>query len=129
MVDIDADAIKIGFLVGGGALTLLFVGQALSVAAWWVGRAISGAALLLLAVGLGYVAYQLYSGWTAADEESYSQLDEAQFGRNSDTQTNSVEDAHEQYIDDTLSEQELEEELERLMQDERDTEDIAREVD
>jgi len=128
MVDIDTGAMKAGVLVGGAALALLFVGQAVSVAAWWVGRALSGAVLVLIAVGLGYVAYQLYAGWSAAEEGRYSRVGETQFGADSDTRASSVEDARERYLNDTLSEQELDEELESLMRQERGEEDVAREV-
>lgn len=116
MPDIDGDAIKAGLLIGGAALLVLFAGQALSFAARWLGRAVSGAAILLLALGLGYVAYRLYAGWSAAGTDSEQEGDRA-WESDLDSELDEVGTAQEEYVDGDLSEEELEAELETLMKD------------
>jgi len=98
----DLRGMAVGLLVGALVLALLFAGQVLSFAAWWLGRAVTGAVILLLAFGLGYVAYELYSGWSAADS-SRSAAGEW----DAETETTDGGDV-------TLSDEELEEELDVL---------------
>lgn len=100
--------IAVGLLLGILVLALLFAGQALSFAAWWLGRAIAGGATILLAVGAGYAGYEFYSGWTAKTE-SESSAAEWNASPETDGNENSAEE-----IDTDITDQELEEELEEL---------------
>ena len=111
MADIDTGALKLGLVVGGGLLALLFAGQVLTVAARWTGMALSGAVLILLALGAGYAATQLYAGWARAEEESTG--GGTDFGPNVSTDPDDVRSA---YVDGGMSEQELEAELEEIIE-------------
>ena len=111
MVDIDTGALKLGLVVGGGLLALLFAGQVLAVATRWAGRALSSAVFILLALGAGYAATQLYAGWTRAEEEST--------GGGTDFETDvstDPDDVRSAYVDGGMSEQELEAELEEILE-------------
>ena len=107
---VNADGLKTGATVAVVALGLLFAGQVLTMAAWWVARALSGAILVLLAAGLGYAVYQLYAGWQAAEESTADHQSLA------DDNYDSVDDVHDGYLGEELSESELEAELESLME-------------
>jgi hypothetical protein len=100
--------IAVGLLFGGLTLALLFAGQALSFAAWWLGRAITGGVTILFAFGVGYAVYELYSGWTATTEPESSSA-EWDAGPETNENKKGSED-----IDEGISDQELEEELEKL---------------
>ena len=111
MADIDTGALKLGLVVGGGLLALLFAGQVLAVATRWAGRALSSAVFILLALGAGYAATQLYAGWTRAEEEST--------GGGTDFETDVLtdpDDVRSAYVDGGMSEQELEAELEEIIE-------------
>lgn len=104
----NSRGIAVGLTVGLLMLGLLFAGQVLSFASFWLGRALSGAFLILLAVGAGYMAYELYSGWTAGDSSQTA-------GQDWDTEadTESVDESTGNF-EETLTDQELEEELNGL---------------
>ena len=111
MADIDTGALKLGLVVGGGLLALLFAGQVLAAAARWTGMALSGAVFVLLALGAGYAATQLYAGWTRAEEEST--------GGGTDFETDvstDPDDVRSAYVAGSMSEQELEAELEEIIE-------------
>jgi uncharacterized membrane protein len=101
---VDAKSLKLAAVVVGGAVALFVASFVLRL----VGRILSWAVLLGLALAAGYVVYQLYSGWNVAGEE----LDAA-----SDA-TDDVESAQERYASGELSESELEAELEGAVDDE-----------
>jgi type VI protein secretion system component VasK len=103
----DLRGIAVGLLVGALVLALLFAGQVLSFAAFWLARAISGTVILLLAFGLGYAAYELYSGWSAADD-SRSAAPEWE------AETDAIDESDDEDIGATLSDEELQEELDVL---------------
>lgn len=109
--------IAVGLLVGGLVLALLFAGQVLSFAAFWLGRVITGTVILLLALGLGYAAYELSSGWSQADG---SQSTTAEW----DAETESI-GGPDTGDDTTLSDEELEEELDVLREE---TEELEEDV-
>lgn len=103
----DLRGIAVGLLVGALVLALLFAGQVLSFAAFWLGRAITGTVILLLAFGLGYAAYELYSGWSEADSSRTAAADW-------DAETDGVDESDDEAIGETLSDEELEAELDVL---------------
>jgi uncharacterized membrane protein len=105
---VDAKALKLAAVVVGGAVALFVASFVLR----WVGRILSWAVLLGLALAAGYVVYQLYSGWSAADEE---------LGTSADA-TDDVESVQERYASGELSESELEAELESAVDDDRERE-------
>ena len=107
---VNADGLKAGATVAVVALGLLFAGQVWTMTVRWVSRALSGAILVLLAAGLGYAAYQLYAGWQAAEESTADHQSLADDGYDS------VDDVHDGYLEEELSESELEAELESLME-------------
>ena len=107
---VNADGLKAGATVAVVALGLLFAGQVWAMTARWVSRALSGAILLLLVAGLGYAAYQLYAGWQAAEESTADHQSLADDGYDS------VDDVRDGYLEEELSESELEAELESLME-------------
>jgi type VI protein secretion system component VasK len=104
----DARGIAVGLVFGTLTLALLFAGQALSFAAWWLGRAITGGVTILFAFGVGYAVYELYSGWTATSE-SRSSSTEWNVDRENSENKNESED-----ISQEINDQELDEELEKL---------------
>ena len=121
----NRDGIKAGLFVGIVALIVLFAGQTLSFTVRWLSGAISGAILVLLAIGIGYAAYELYSGWTAAEDGPGSKLDQSQ----QETASSVDRNVDQPRRDDSISEQELDEELNELIEDARETNNPAREVE
>jgi hypothetical protein len=120
----NRDGLKAGLLVGMIALVVLFVGQTLSFTVRWLSGAISGGILILLAIGIGYATYELSTGWTAAEDGTESTLDRSQ-------QETELKGSNEQtHRDDPVSEQEIDDELEELIEDTRGTNNNpAREVE
>ena len=106
----NADGLKAGATVAVVALGLFFAGQVWAMTARWISRALSGAILVLLAAGLGYAVYQLYAGWQAAEGST------ADRRSLKDDSYDSVDDVHDGYLEEELSESELEAELESLME-------------
>ena len=107
---VNADGLKTGATVAVVALGLLFAGQVWTMTVRWVSRALSGAILVLLAAGLGYAAYQLYAGWQAAEGSTADRRSLEDDGYDS------VDDVHDGYLEEELSESELEAELEGLVE-------------
>ena len=105
------DGIKTGLLVGIIALVVLVAGQTLSFAVRWLSGAISGSILILLAIGIGYAAYEISAGWTAA--EAGSNLDQPRQETDSTVEQPRREES--------VSEQEIDEELNNLIEDTRET--------
>lgn len=118
MARIDRNAASLGLVVAGALLVLLFAGQVLSFAARWVARSISGAVLILLALGIGYAAAQLYAGWSSAKDEEQSFDDSDLLDGDDSSGPADVDDVQSEYLEGSLSEQELEEELESLLDEE-----------
>jgi len=129
MATIDKNSASLGLVVAGTLLALLFAGQVWSFAARWAGRAISGAFLILLALGIGYAVAQLYAGWTDAKDEGRSFDDADRWDEDPSSGPADVDDVQSDYLEGSLSEQELEEELEELFdQDTTDADEIDREL-
>ena len=118
MARIDRNAASLGLVVAGALLVLLFAGQVWNFAARWVARSISGAVLILLALGIGYAAAQLYAGWSSAKDEEQSFDDSGLLDGNDSSGPADVDDVQSEYLEGSLSEQELEEELESLLDEE-----------
>jgi hypothetical protein len=118
MARIDRNAASLGLVVAGALLVLLFAGQVWNFAARWVARSISGAVLILLALGIGYAAAQLYAGWSSAKDEEQSFDDSDLLDGNDSSGPADVDDVQSEYLEGSLSEQELEEELESLLDEE-----------
>jgi hypothetical protein len=118
MARIDRNAASLGLVVAGALLVLLFAGQVWNFAARWVARSISGAILILLALGIGYAAAQLYAGWSSAKDEEQSFDDSDLLDGNDSSGPADVDDVQSEYLEGSLSEQELEEELESLLDEE-----------
>lgn len=114
MREVNGDAIKAGLLVGSVALVVLFVGQILSFTVRWVSRALSGGIIVLLAIVAGYAAYELYSGWSAAEDTTDSKLERSQESHAEETATRAQDG-------DSVSDQEIDEELEALIEETRET--------
>ncbi|MFC7058813.1 hypothetical protein [Halovenus salina] len=116
----NSRGIAVGLLVGCLVLALLFAGQVLSFAAFWLGRALTGAVILFLAFGLGYGAYELSSGWSKADSSRSADK--------WDAKTEEIEgDNGEEDV--TLSDEELEAELDVLKEEtERVEDDVTTEI-
>ncbi|MFC7071750.1 hypothetical protein ACFQJ7_09900 [Halovenus rubra] len=118
----DLRGIAVGLLVGALVLALLFAGQVLSFAAFWLSRAVTGAAILLLAFGLGYAAYELSSGWSAADSSQSTAADW-------DAETDTIDESNNEDSSNTLSDEELEAELDVLREEAEAVEDdVAKET-
>lgn len=99
-----SDAVKIALLVVAAAVLFFVAGQALR----WFSRMVAWA-LVPLALGfLGYAVYELYSGWNDAAEAD--QLTNTSV----DSDSKSVADLQEQYVEGELSEVELEQELDSI---------------
>jgi hypothetical protein len=129
MATIDKDSASLGLVVAGTLLALLFAGQVWSFAARWAGRAVSGAFLVLLALGVGYAVAQLYAGWTSAKDEEQSFDDADRWNEDPSSGDGGVDDVRSEYLEGSLSEQELEEELEELLEsDTTDVDEIDREL-
>lgn len=108
-------------LVGAGALVLLFAGGVLTTAVRWTGQAISGAVLLLTVAAIAYAAYELYGGWTAAeDDEEARTYDDPVSREESPTGSDSLGDVEREYVEGGLSESELERELDAVLNEESD---------
>ena len=118
MARIDRNAASLGLVVAGALLVLLFAGQVWDFAARWVARSISGAVLILLALGIGYAAAQLYAGWSSAKDEEQSFDDSDLLDGNDSSGPADVDDVQSEYLEGSLSGQELEEELESLLDEE-----------
>ena len=106
----NADGLKAGATVAVVALGLFFAGQVWAMTARWVSRALSGAILVLLAAGLGYAVYQLYAGWQAAEGSTADRRSLENDGYDS------VDDVHDGYLEEELSESELKAEFESLIE-------------
>ncbi len=130
---VNTDALKIGALVVLGVLGFVLLGQVIRIVSWMLSYAVLG----LLAVGAGYVAYEVYTGWSDAKEEessSWSSPTEqaGDLGESSSRSERSVDDVQEQYADGKLSDAEFERELERVMGEDgsaSDVRDIERELE
>lgn len=108
MTDVNKNAIAVAAVIGVAVLALLFAGQVWSFAARWVGRSVAGAVQILLAVGVTYGVYQVYSGWRAADnaESTYE----------SSVNLDDELDATDEYLDGELSDEEFEQEVEKELE-------------
>lgn len=102
-------ALAVGLLAAAGVFALLFVGQVLR----WVTRMVSWAALVLLVVFAGYVAYELYAGWTADAADARRERDDAA------TEASVTED---EGTTEGFSDEALDRELDELLADEPDDE-------
>lgn len=130
---VNTDALKLGALVVLGVLAFVLLGQVIRIVSWMLSYAVLG----LLAVGAGYVAYEVYTGWAeASDEESStwsSPTEEAMsYGDESADSERSVDDVQEAYAEGKLSDAEFEREIERVMDDgdaSSDVRDIERELE
>ena len=105
MARIDRNAASLGLVVAGALLVLLFAGQVWNFAARWVARSISGAVLILLALGIGYAAAQLYAGWSSAKDEEQSFDDSDLLDGNDSSGPADVDDVQSEYLEGSLSEQ------------------------
>lgn len=110
MAKFNKDAVVVALLVSGVVLALLFAGQVWSYAARWAGRAVAGTAQILLAVGLAYATYKLYSGWQAAEDSSHSS-----FETEADEEP-SIDDITDDYVGGSLTEEELDKELDEIIE-------------
>jgi hypothetical protein len=117
----DRSAAKVALLVGGGALALLFLGSVWTFATRLLARSLAGAVQILVAVGLAYAAYELYSGWAAAGEDAttgdahdvdadLADVEETVARRESPA------DVREAYVEGDITEAELERELEEAVE-------------
>jgi len=130
---VNTDALKIGALVVLGVLGFLIMGRVIRIVSWMLSYAV----LAFLAVGAGYVAYEVYTGWSSAKEEessSWSSPTERarNLGESSSRSDRSVDDVQKQYADGELSDAEFERELERVMDEDgsaSDVRDIERELE
>lgn len=130
---VNTDALKIGALVVLGVLGFVLLGQVIRIVSWMLSYAVLG----LLAVGAGYVAYEVYTGWSdAKDEESStwssSTETDTDFGESATRSDRSVDDVQEKYAEGKLSDAEFERELERVMGDDgsaSDVRDLERELE
>lgn len=123
---VNTDALKLGAIVVLGVLGFILLGQVIRMVSWMLSYAVLG----LLAVGAGYVAYEVYTGWSQAEEEESSSwttpTDRAtELGESSGE---SVDDLQEEYAKGKLSDAEFERELEKVM-DEGDATSDVRELE
>lgn len=118
MVSIDKNATSLGVVVAGALLVLLFAGQVWNFAARWVARSISGAVLILIALGLGYAVTQLYGGWSSAKDEEQTFDGSHLLDEDDSSGPADVDDIQSEYVEGSLSEQEFEEELDSLLNEE-----------
>lgn len=105
----DTTGLTVAALVGGGVLAVFVFGQVLR----FLSRMVAWASFVLIAVLAAYVAYELYTGWTSAKGGVRS-------GRSSieaDTDGDSISSLQSEYTAGSLSEAELERELDRLLED------------
>lgn len=109
MADIDKTAIAVALTIGAGMLALLFAGQVWSYAARWVGRSIAGAVQILLAAGIAYTVYQVYTGWRAADDSTTDEYE-------SSVELSDELDATDDYLAGDLSDEEFEQEVEQELE-------------
>jgi uncharacterized membrane protein YebE (DUF533 family) len=130
---VNTDALKIGVLVILGLLGLVLLGRVIQIVSWLLSYAV----VALLAVGGGYVAYELYSGWSSAKDEnsgpwSSSADESADLGSRTPSNDRSVDDVQQEYTAGKLSDAEFERELERVMDDDggvSDSREIERELE
>lgn len=108
---VDAKALRIGALAAGGLLALFVASALFWLVTRFVSRILTWSVLLLLVAGVGYAAYQLYSGWNAAGEEAATSVDA---GGTAEGPTD-VESVQERYTRGELTEAEMEAELEEAV--------------
>ena len=109
---VDTTGIKLALLVGGGLLLFIFAGQVLR----FMSRMVAWGSFVLLAVLAMYVVYEVYTGWTAG-EESRRAVETSQ-GESVDP----VSEVKTEYTEGSMSETELENELDQLLEDQRERE-------
>lgn len=106
---VDTTGLTLALLVGGGLLVFIFAGQVLR----FMSRMVSWASFVLLAAIAMYVVYEVYKGWTAG-EESQRSVEHA-----SDESDDSVSAVKTDNTEGSLSESELEAELDQLLEDQK----------
>ncbi|MFC7114619.1 hypothetical protein ACFQH2_06125 [Natronoarchaeum sp. GCM10025703] len=111
-LSVDTTGIKLALLVGGGLLLFIFAGQVLR----FMSRMVAWGSFVLLAALAMYVAYEVYTGWTAGSESQRSV--ETSRSKPADP----VSDVKTEYAEGSMSEAELEEELDQLLDDQRERE-------
>ena len=109
---VDTTGVTLALLVGGGLLLFIFVGQVLR----FMSRMAAWGSFVLLAVLAMYVVYEVYTGWTAG-EESRARADTSQ-GEPVDP----MSEVKTEYTEGSMSENELERELDQLLDDQRERE-------
>ncbi|MFP8958339.1 hypothetical protein ACLI4Y_16605 [Natrialbaceae archaeon A-CW3] len=121
---VDKEGVKLALLVGGVALLALVGGQLLRRVTWML----SWAVLVLTILVITYVAYELYTGWSAgADNQQRRQRNRNETTAVSGRDT--IDELKDDYAADELSDEEFEAELERLVEDEPNCErDVEHEI-
>lgn len=104
---INTTGLKLALFVGGGFLLFIFVGQVLR----FMSRMVAWGSFVLVAALAMYVAYELYTGWMVEDSSQSSVKNKNKVSDESITSVKS------KYTEDSLSESELEDELEQLLED------------
>ena len=113
---VDTTGIKLALLVGGGLLLFIFAGQVLR----FMSRMVAWGSFVLIAALAMYVVYEVYTGWTAGAESK----------RNveSTSSEDPIGSVKTEYAEGAISESELEDELNQLLEDqaERETTELER---
>ena len=111
-LSIDPTGLKLALLVGGGLLLFIFAGQVLR----FMSRMVSWGLFVLLAALAMYVVYEVYTGWSAGAESQRSV--ETSRSETADP----VSSVKTEYAEGSMSEAELEDELDQLLEDQRERE-------
>ena len=109
---VDTTGIKIALLVGGGLLLFIFAGQVLR----FMSRMVAWGSFVLLAALAMYVVYEVYTGWTAGGETRRS-VETSQ-----SEPADPVSEVKTEYTEGSMSEAELEQELDQLLDDQQERE-------
>lgn len=106
---INTTGLKLALFIGGELLLFIFVGQVLR----FMSRMVAWGSFLLVAALAMYVAYELYSGSMVEDSSQSS------VGNKSKEIDESITSVKSEYTEGSLSESELEAELEQLLEDQK----------
>ena len=109
---VDTTGIKLALLVGGGLLLFIFAGQVLR----FMSRMVAWGSFVLLAALAMYVVYEVYTGWTAGGESRRS------VGTSRSESEDPVSSVKTEYAEGSMSEAELEDELDQLLNDQKERE-------
>lgn len=102
---VNTTGVKLTLFVGGGLLLFIFAGQVLR----FMTRMMAWGSFVLVAAVAMYVAYELYTGWIAEDSPQSSVKTASKEGGGS------ISSVKSEYTEGSLSESELEDELEQLL--------------